>query len=449
MWQILKRNRTFPGGIHPPGRKNFSAEVPIEVLPTPDMVVLPLLQNIGRECKSIVKTGQMVKHGEKIAINDAMISASIHAPISGKVLKPVLTTLPNGSRVSALPIKAEGEQIEGKELWDYIAGGSWPIDLDGKYESDEISKTIHEAGIVGLGGAAFPTHVKITPHQKKDIDTLLVNGCECEPYLTCDYRLMVEVPEMIITGSLLAAMATGAEEIIICIEDNKPNAIKTVKKATLGTKIKVAVLKTKYPQGSERHMIFAALKRTMPLGGLPADIGVVVNNVATMAAVGRAVMKRQALTHRVTCVTGAGICNPKNLLIPLGVSYGKLIEYCGGLTKDAARVISGGPMMGFTFVDFDTPIIKGTSGITVLTHDDLSSKKETPCIRCGRCVEVCPMNLVPAKLAVAARNRDIELAKKYNIMGCINTGCCGYICPANIPLPQLIQTGKALVAAER
>jgi len=444
----FKGNGTFPKGIHPAGHKNLSAGKAVEVVPAPGKVVLPLLQNIGLQCKSIVKSGQKVGYGEKVAAANAMISASIHTPISGKVLKPVVTTLPTSNHVPALPIKAEGKQLEGQELWDDIFGGNWPIDVKGKYASDEITAIISESGIVGLGGAAFPSHVKIASNGKP-VDTLLINGCECEPYLTCDYRLMIEAPEPIITGSLLAALAIGVKQIVICIENNKPEAVETMKKAAIGTTIKVVSLKTKYPQGSERHLIMALLKKIMPLGGLPADVGVAVSNVATMASVARAVIKGKPLTHRIVCVTGKGISNPKNLLIPLGISYGELIKYCGGLTKDAARVISGGPMMGFTLADFDMPVVKGTSGITVLTHKDICHGKETACIRCGRCVDVCPMNLVPTKIAHAARFQNLEMAKKYNIMGCIESGCCTYICPANIPLVQLIRVGKAMVAAEK
>ncbi len=445
----FKGRGTFPRGVHPQGQKHFSADSTIEVLPAPEKVLLPLLQNIGAPCEAIVKSKQNVCYGEKVASSKAMISAPIHSPISGKVMKQSVTTLPNARHVPALPIKAEGEQLGGKDLWDDMFGGEWPKEFNGKFAPEDIKDLINEAGLVGLGGAAFPTYVKIAPNEKKPVDTLLINGCECEPCLTTDYRLMVEAPEPIITGAILGGIATGAKDIIICIEDNKPAAIDMIRKKAEGTNIRVAALKTKYPQGSERHMIMAVLNRIMPLGGLPADVGTAVSNVGTVAAVARAVLRGKPLTHRVVSVTGSGIQNPKNLLAPIGISYGELIAYCGGLTEDAARVVSGGPMMGFSFTDFQMPITKGASGITVLTHEDIQKEKETECIRCGRCVDVCPMCLVPTKLAQAAKHRNIELAERYNILGCVETGCCGYICPANIPLVQLIRMGKAMVLAQK
>jgi electron transport complex protein RnfC len=247
---------------------------------------------------------------------------------------------------------------------------------------------------------------------------------------------------------LLAGRATGAEEIIIGIEDNKPRAIDVMREAAAGTGIKIAVTKTKYPQGSEKQLIMAVLKREVPLGGLPLDVGVAVSNVSTVAAIARAVLRGQPLTHRVVTVTGAGIAQPKNLLVPIGISLGELIDYCGGLTEDAARMVAGGPMMGFAFTNRDAPVTKGTSGLTVLTHDDVRKAEETACIRCGRCVDVCPMNLVPTKLALACRHQDLDLAQKYSIMACFECGSCAYICPASIPLVQLMRTGKALIMAK-
>jgi len=439
---------TFAHGVHPPERKNFSADAAIEVMPPPEKVVLPLMQNIGAPCEPVVKPKQDVVFGDIVGKGKGFVSSPIFSPISGKVQKLASVTLPNGRHVKAIPIKAEGEQLSGQALWDEIFGGTWQKDGLEKYDPKDIVSAIQGGGLVGLGGAAFPTHVKFTPNEKKPVDTVLINGCECEPYLTADYRLMTEVPDAVVAGALLAGRASGAKNIIIGIEDNKQGAIAAISNAAKGTGIQVAVLKTKYPQGSEKQLIMAILKREVPFPpGLPLDVGVVVSNVGTAAAIARAVMRGKPLTHRIVSVTGRGIAKPKNLLVPIGISFGEMIDFCGGLTKDAARMIAGGPMMGFAFNDLTTPVTKGTSGLTILTKDDVRKTEETSCVRCGRCVDVCPMNLVPTKIALASRYKDAELAKKYNIMGCFECGSCAYTCPASIPLVQLIRTGKGIVMA--
>ncbi|MCK8602101.1 electron transport complex subunit RsxC [Desulfoferrobacter suflitae] len=440
---------SFAHGVHPPGKKELAADVPIEVIPPPPRVILPLLQSAGAACIPKVKSKQQVLFGELVAEAQGFVSAPLHAPLSGIVQKSVVTTLPNGRHVRAIAIQAEGEQLQGQALWDEIFGGDWPKQGLQEFDPKRIAEAIARAGIVGLGGAAFPTHVKIMPNEKKTVDTIMINGCECEPYLTPDYRLMLEAAAPIITGALLAARATGARHIIIGIEDNKPKAIESMKRAAAGTGIKIAVVKTKYPQGSEKQLIQAVTNRTVPLGGLPLDVGVVVSNVATAAAVARAVLKGRPLTHRVVSVTGGGIVHPKNLLVPIGISLGELIDYCGGMTADAARMIAGGPMMGFAFHDLATPVTKGTSGLTILTHKEVEREQETTCIRCGRCVDVCPMNLVPTRLALAARHKNLDLIRKYSVMACFECGCCAYICPANIPLVQLVRTGKTMFLADR
>lgn len=440
---------TFDHGVHPPERKTFAEEMPIEVIPSPKKVVLPLLQNVGAPCEPVVKPRQIVAFGEVLGKGAGFVSAALHAPIAGKVGKLSMTTLANGRHVKAIPITAEGEQLSGEALREEIFGGEWPTADIAQYDPKAIADAIHAAGIVGLGGAAFPTHVKLMPNEKKPVHTFIVNGCECEPFLTTDYRMMLETSGAIVTGTLLAARATGAKDIVLGIEDNKPEAVKVMQAATAGTGIKVAVLKTKYPQGSEKQLIMAVTGLEVPLGGLPLDVGVAVSNVGTMAAVARAVIKGKPLTHRAVTVTGGGIRQPKNLLVPIGISMGELIEYCGGLAPEAVRLVAGGPMMGFAFADLNAPVTKGTSGITVLTADDLRSAAETNCVRCGRCVDVCPMKLVPTKIALACRHKDIALAQKYSIMACFECGCCAFICPAQIPLVQLIRSGKALIAASK
>ena len=461
MLSLLKRpNNKYPGhngfpgsgsfssGVHPPQCKELAADAAIEIVPPPQRVVLPLLQHVGMPCTPIVEHKQTVSFGEKVGEGQQFVSASLHAPVAGIVQKMKATTLANGRHMQAIIIKAQGEQLTGQALWDEFFGGHWPLKAYQSLKSEDISNAIHSSGIVGLGGAAFPTHVKIVPNDKKPIETLLVNGCECEPYLTTDYRLMVEAPEAIVAGALLAARAVGAQRTYIGVENNKMEAVESLRRAATGAGISIAVLKTKYPQGSEKHLIKAVLNKEVPMGGLPADVGVAMTNVATVTAVARGVMRNIPLTHRVISVTGGGIVQPKNLLIPIGISMGEVIDYCGGLRKTAARIIAGGPMMGFAFTNLDTPVTKGTSGITVLTHEEIRKAENTVCIRCGRCADVCPMKLVPTRLAIASQHKQLNLARRYNISACFECGSCAYICPAGIPLVQYIRMGKGYLATE-
>jgi len=351
--------------------------------------------------------------------------------------------LPNGRHVQAVPIKAaDAQPFSGRALWDEIYGGEWPRNGLDRREPKEIADAARKAGLVGLGGAAFPTHVKLAQNPEKPIQSLLINGCECEPYLTADYRLMLEAPEPVVAGALLARRATGANEVVLCIEDNKPRAIEALRAAAEGTPLTIRVLKTKYPQGGEKQLILAVLRREVPLGGLPLDVGVVVLNVGTAAALARAVYRGKPLTHRIVTVSGNGVATPKNVLAPIGASYRSLVDFCGGLTADAVRVVAGGPMMGFTLGSLDAPITKGTSGVSVLGGEEVDREEETTCLRCGRCAQVCPMYLVPAKLGQAARWNDLALAERYHIEACMECGCCAYECPASIPLVQLIRLGK-------
>ena len=440
---------TFKHGIHPPENKGLSEDSKVEVMDTPKMVVIPLLQHVGAPCKQIVEPKQEVKHGEMIGTGKPFISTSAHSPVSGIVKNNSVVTLPNGRHLPAITIKSSDEdQLDPVALWQEITSGDWPKDVSG-YDPGSFSNIIKDSGIVGLGGAAFPTHVKFIKNEEKPIDLLLINGCECEPYLTCDYRMMLEAPEAIVTGALLGGHALDVKDIIISIEDNKPKAIKKLEQATQGTKIKIAVLKTKYPQGSEKQLIKAVTGKEVPLGGLPGDVNVAVSNVGTMAAVAMAIVKEKPLTHRVISVSGKGIKNPKNLFVPFGISVKEIIDYCGGLTEDAGRIVSGGPMMGFSFSDLSTPITKGNSGITILTRQDVKEEEETSCIRCGRCVDACPMNLVPTRLALASRYGNLPVINQYYINACFECGCCTYVCPAKINIVQLIRSGKRLLATHQ
>ncbi len=434
---------TFAGGIHPPEEKHLATEAVIEVLPTPDQVRIPLLQHLGAPCEATVKTRTEVALGDVVGDADAFVCAPVHASVAGKTIRASVATLPNGRHVPVVPIKAADEQpLSADALFEDIFGGPWPNDGLDQYDAQQIVDAARRGGLVGLGGAGFPTHVKLRRNEQKPIHWLLINGCECEPYLTADYRLMLEAPAPIITGALLARHAIGAEEVIVCVEDNKPQAVDALRSAAQGTGIEVRVLKTKYPQGGEKQLLVAALGREVPTGGLPLDVGALVMNVGTAASLARAVVRQKPLTHRIVTVSGTGIRQPKNLLVPIGTSYRELIEFCGGLTDDAVRVVAGGPMMGFTLGNLDVPMTKGTSGITVLARDEIRRSDETNCVRCGHCVDVCPIRLVPSRIAMALRTGNLEIAERYHVTACIECGCCAYTCPASIPLVQLIRTGK-------
>jgi Na+-translocating ferredoxin:NAD+ oxidoreductase subunit C len=434
---------TFPRGVHPHDWKELSANAAIEVVPTPESVTIPLLQHIGSPNELIVKPRQQVALGEKIAESKAFVSAPVHSPVAGVIGAAGMVSLPNARHVPCVSIEAKGPQLEGRALWDEVFGGDWPTNGAAGGSGERILQAIREGGLVGMGGAGFPTHVKLAPNAEKPVDTLLVNGCECEPYLTGDYRLMIEAPGPIIAGALLAAKAGGAERIVLAIEDNKPDAIWAMRAAAEGKGIEVVAVAAKYPMGGERQLVVAAVGRVVPTGGLPLDCGVVVINVGTAAAVARAVLRGKPLTHRVITVSGQGVNRPCNLLCPIGASYRQLINVAGGLTDQAVRVVAGGPMMGFAVNDLDEPVTKGAGGITVLTRRDVGAPEETPCIRCGRCVDVCPLRLTPTRIALAARNKDWDLARRYYMAACVECGCCAYACPARIPLVQIIRAGKA------
>ncbi len=437
---------TFAGGVHPLEHKKLSEHKAVEVLPVPEQVFIPLLQHTGAACEPIVKLRQEVTWGEKVGDSKAFISSPVHASVNGAVGMFSVATLPNGRHVKTIPIKTGANPVAGDALIEDIFGGEWPTTGLDAYAPEKIAETVREAGIVGMGGAAFPSHVKLGRNEKRPVDTILVNGCECEPYLTSDYRLMVEFPEPIVAGALLAARAAGAKQIIVAIEDNKPAAVETMVKAVAGTGIQVAVLETRYPMGGEKQTVRAVLKRTIPTGGLPLDVGVVVINVGTATAMARAVLRGKPLTHRIVSVTGSGIIQPKNVLTPIGATYADVIKFCGGLKPETMRVVAGGPMMGFTLGDLNVPVTKGTSGIVAMTSAEIRQPEELTCIRCGRCVDVCPVNLVPTRLALASRHQDWDLARRYHIAACMECGCCAYVCPSGIPLVQLIRVGKAKLA---
>jgi len=435
--------RRFPHGVHPHGQKHIAENMAIEVLPTPKELRLCTQQHLGAPAKPTVKPRVEVTAGQQLAEAGGFVSAPVHAPYAGKTAAMAVATLPNGRHVEAIPLKvdAQAEHLAGHALYDAIYGGEWPTEGFDQ-DPDAIAQAALDAGLAGLGGAAFPTHVKLRRNDAKPIDVLLLNGAECEPYLTANQRLMMQAPEPIVTGALLAQRALNAKLVRIGIEDNKPAAIEAIRKAAAGTGIEVVALPTRYPQGGEKQLIYAMAGRAVHLGALPLDVGVVVLNVATSAALARAVLRGEPLTHNVVTVTGHGITTPKNILAPIGTAYAELVDFCGGLTDQAACVVAGGPMMGFTMQNLTAPITKGTSGITVLSHDEIRKATETNCVRCGRCVEVCPMNLVPTRIAMGVRAGNLDVAEQYHIGACMECGCCAYTCPASLPLVQLIRVGK-------
>ncbi|MFW5845380.1 MAG: electron transport complex subunit RsxC [Planctomycetota bacterium] len=437
--------RDFPHGIHPAEGKELAQDCPIEVLPTPKEVRLALQQHLGAPAKPVVKPRQEVVVGDPIGEAGAFISAPVHASIAGKTAAGTVANLPNGRHVEVIPIKrSDAGQLEGRALFEACFGGDWDIQeiLRTDYGPDDIAEAALDAGLVGLGGAAFPTHVKLRRNPEKPIDHLLINGAECEPFLTANHRLLLEAPHAVVAGATLAMRATQATSVSLCIESNKQDVVRRLQEAAAGTGIEIVVLPTKYPQGGEKQLIYAVTGRAVPVGALPLEVGVVVMNVATCAALAGAVLRGRPLTHNIVTVTGRGITEPKNLLVPIGTAYGELVAHCGGLRDDAARVVAGGPMMGFTMGNLGAPTTKGTSGVTVLTHEDLRQATETTCIRCGRCVDACPMQLVPTRIAMAARAGDLDQSKAWHIDACMECGCCAYTCPASIPLVQLIRVGK-------
>lgn len=428
--------KTFSGGIHPSGNKALTEHLPLEQMPTPKLILLPLAQHLGKQAKPIVKKGVEVAAGTLIAEADGFISAPVHSSIAGAVVSISKEPHPGGFPRETIIINSNGK--DEKFLFP-------PSDTE-SISADEIRQRVAEAGIVGQGGAAFPTAVKLNPPKDVKIDAVILNGCECEPYLTRDFRLMVEKPEGIIGGLKLIMKALGVEKGVIGIEDNKPEAISILSKLTASeNKIEVAAVKTKYPQGAEKMLIKAVTGREVPPGKLPLDVGIVIQNIGTALAIWNAVVKGEPLITASITVTGKGIVTPKNLVVFVGTPLLDVLEYCGGLKEDAEKIIVGGPMMGVAQYDLSVPIMKATSGIVVLTHSEVKRNSETPCLRCGQCIEACPIHLVPTKLARYAQLKRFEDAEKLGITVCMECGTCAFTCPANIPLVQWIRLGKQTV----
>ncbi len=428
---------TFRGGIHPPDGKERSKDKPIVAAKIPARVVVPLLQHIGAPCAAAVTVGQALNKGDIVGTSGGFISAPVHSPVSGKVTGLVHAPHPSGMKVPAVSIENNFD-----ETWKDLRDEPECLGLS----RDEVVGRVHDAGIVGMGGAAFPAHVKLSPSHGFAIDTLIINGVECEPYLTADHRLMLEKPFVIAEGAKLIMKALGVSRCMIGIESNKPDAIAVMKEACNGTGVTVHALKIKYPQGAEKMLIKALVNREVPLRGLPMAAGVVVHNVATAAAVYDAVRYGRPLIERVVTVTGDAIREPKNLLVRIGSTVADAVEECGGFSREPGKIIMGGPLMGFALPSMDVPVTKGTSGIVALSKETVLHNDEFgPCIKCGRCIDVCPMGLVPSVLGVLAEKGFYEEAKAYRVHDCFECGSCTYVCPSKRPIVQFVKLAKSLV----
>ena len=430
--------KTFVRGIHPDDHKERTQDLPIREGPVPKTIILPLQQSAGHACEALVARGDEVLVGQKVGDSDAMIAAPIHSSVSGKVktIEPRLHC--TGIKITSVVIESDAEQrsVEHKKP---------PVDPS----PEEIRALVREAGVVGLGGAAFPTHVKINPPQGTNVDSVIVNGCECEPFLTGDHRLMLEEPELIVGGLRLLMKAVGAGRGYIGVETNKLDAIESMAQATRDdANIEVVPLEVKYPQGAEKQLIKSVLNRVVPVRALPSAVGALVQNVATTIAVSKAVRAGEPLTTKVVTVSGGGIINPANIRALIGTPIADVISACGGLREGVAQVILGGPMMGTALTGLEAPVVKATSGILALTAQEIISREILPCIKCGRCVEACPMGLQPSRLGNLVEFEILDEFEDNDIMDCVECGSCAFICPSRRPLVQYIKLGKYLLAQE-
>lgn len=432
--------KTFPiGGVHPPESK-ITANVPIRYLTVSGSVVVPLAQHIGATALPVVNRGEKVKTGQLLATAKGFISANIHSPVSGKINKIDYAADTSGYKQPAVFIDIEGDE------WLETIDRSKEIVYDIKLSSEEIVRKCLDSGIVGLGGATFPSHVKLSIPSGKKCEVLIINGVECEPFLTSDHRLMLEKAEEIIVGVKILMKALNVSKALIGIENNKPDAIEHLQKISADHPgISVHSLKVKYPQGAEKQLIKALINREVPSGRLPVDVGAVVHNVGTAYAVYEAIQKNKPLFERVVTVTGKSLRSPGNFMVRIGTPVGRLIEEAGGLPEDTGKIISGGPMMGKALVNTNIPVVKGMSGIIVVPAAESERAEVNPCIRCAKCIQVCPMNLEPYLLMTLAQKGLFERAEKEMITDCMECGSCSYTCPAGRPLLDYIRLGKTSV----
>lgn len=454
--------KSFRGGVHPPEQKDRTSHQPFIVMPHPDVVILPLVQHLGRAATPLVKKGERVRAGAVVAQAEGFVSAPVHSPVAGVVRsvgrephssgfpKDAIVIAPDAgvpaAAAAAADASAAGSTAEATDA-SAIEGPILLPPLDAAViDADTIRARVRDAGIVGQGGAAFPTHVKLQPPEGVVIEMLILNGCECEPYLTRDEQLMIERGDDVVTGMRLMMRALGVTRGVIGIEDNKPDAIAAMRRAVAGIDgLSVEALRTRYPQGAEKMLIVAITGREVPPGKLPLDVGVVIQNVGTAVAVADAVVRGEAQLTAALTVTGSGVRTPKNVIALVGTPLAAVLDFCGGVTEDAAMVIVGGPMMGVAQHDLTAPLMKATSGIVVLTREEVEQREETSCLRCGTCVDACPLHLMPTRLARLSELGRDEDAESLGVTVCMECGTCAYACPANIPLVQWIRLGKKRV----
>ncbi|QUL99650.1 MAG: electron transport complex subunit RsxC [Candidatus Fermentithermobacillus carboniphilus] len=440
---VISLKRTS-GGVRVDDKKDLSAGSPIEPAGIPGELVLFLSQHTGAPSKPVVKVQDLVKRGQLLAEPQGAISAALHAPTSGKVkaIEPRYHPI-QGRLVDAIVLEPDGKN----EVFEGVVPRARDLD---SISGEEIIAFVREIGLVGLGGAAFPTAVKLTPPADKPIDTYLLNGAECEPYLTSDYRLMLEEAEVVIFGFRALLKAARVARGIVCIEDNKPEAISAMQRAMSPfPELDLAVLPSRYPRGGEKQLIEAVLGREVPPAGLPLDVGVIVSNVGTAFTLGKAIRTGLPLVERVISVTGEGVTRPSNFLALIGTPVSYLIEKAGGFSGTPGKVIMGGPMMGISVKSLDVPVLKGTSGIVVLKKEQVKKDKMLPCIRCGRCVDACPLRLLPVWMAAYAERGLLEEAERARVLDCCECGACAYECPAKRPLVQWIRMAKSEILAKR
>ncbi len=429
------------GGVHPEGNKQLSAECPIRSVPLPRKLHVPLQQHIGVPAAPLVNVGDRVLKGQLIASAQGNVSAAIHAPTSGTVVALGDHVAPHAS---GLPVPTVTLESDGKEEWVATQGAEQPLALS----PEEIAERVAAAGIVGLGGATFPSALKLNLSRGSGVQTLIMNGGECEPYLTCDDRIMRERAAEIVEGTLLIARAVNAKEILVGIEDNKPEAIAAMQQAAQGSAVKVVAMPSMYPMGSEKQIIQVLTGKEVPAGGRPADIGVLVHNVATAYAVQQAIRHGRPLISRIVTLSGGAMRTPCNVEALIGTPVQELIEVAGGIVPPVARLVLGGPMMGSQFTDTDIPVVKGCSGVLALSESETGQAASSPCIRCSTCVRACPIGLLPLEMAAFIRASDLSGAASFGLKDCISCGSCSYVCPANIPLVHYFNYAKGDLAAQ-